>query len=134
MPRNLMHGFSRKKVEIAKDLKDIIISQLQAVFGFGNNLGSFDVIHLKFNSAFIARAIAYPVNCNGSNGISSWFKVLDGYSTEGVVHALEDLWDEMLAQIGPNFQVCCYKSGRVVGINRFYSYQYRRLGEPQISV
>ena len=106
---NIMDGFPREEISRAKDLRDMIIcthvqayvandsshvdtAQLRAVFGPGNQVGSFDVIHFRDGKVFVARAIAYPHGVDGSNNFSTWTMLIDGRSEEGVFYALEDLW------------------------------------------
>jgi hypothetical protein len=60
--------------------------------------GEFDVIHLKDGGSYVARAVMYPKEGRLSGRIryESWIMFLDGRSTEGVLNALEDLWNEVI--------------------------------------
>ncbi|KAF2833011.1 hypothetical protein CC86DRAFT_399668 [Ophiobolus disseminans] len=95
MHSNMMNGFPREMISMAKDLKEMIISQLQAGYGLGgnNSINRFDVYHLKDGDTFVARAIVYLKGSNGSSDFSTWVKLLDGRSEERVVNALENLWN-----------------------------------------
>jgi hypothetical protein len=60
--------------------------------------GEFDVIHLKDGGSYVARAIMYLNDDPDSRIIryERWIMLLDGRSTEGVLNALEDLWNEVI--------------------------------------
>jgi hypothetical protein len=108
-----MDGFKRKRISMVRDLKELCIckcqlhlrellteaveAQVQAIFvPRSYNDGSFDIMLYQRDTSFVAQAIFYPQWSSRSVSKSNWIYLMDGSSEEGVVAALEDLWNELL--------------------------------------
>ncbi|KAF2833012.1 hypothetical protein CC86DRAFT_399669 [Ophiobolus disseminans] len=101
-----MDGFPREKINATANLKDMIISQMQATFGpvnecenSDNTYTKFDVIIQKFNSVFVARGIVYlkPAKGVALNDHRRWRLLREARSEDGVMNAMENLWNQMQA-------------------------------------
>jgi hypothetical protein len=107
-----MQGLLREHIGMVTNLKELRIckcqlhlrelltkaveAQMQAIFvPRSYNDGSFDIMLYQKETCFVAQAIFYQWNIN-SESKSNWIYLMDGSSEEGVVAALEDLWNELM--------------------------------------
>jgi hypothetical protein len=118
-----MDGFLREQIAATASLKEMIVcecllsinypplmtqpAQLQATFGPvnehktpTNTYAKFDVIVQKFETVFVARGIVYLKPADGEvtlNDHRRWRLLREGRSEDGVLSAMEKLWNEMQA-------------------------------------
>lgn len=73
-------------------------AQLTCVFSdHAGKLGRrFDVIHHKDGDVFVASAIAFGKDVTTADWPDPWIKVSEGHSEEGVLGALEGLWNMIM--------------------------------------
>ncbi|KAF3000273.1 hypothetical protein E8E13_008206 [Curvularia kusanoi] len=92
-----MSGLPIEQINTMKNLKDMIISQLQAVYGRSYPIHSkFDVMYLKKQHKYHARAIVYDGSPRERIHRSRWSFLVDGEGCLNVLAALENLWTLVL--------------------------------------
>ncbi|XPS75030.1 hypothetical protein M3J09_007141 [Ascochyta lentis] len=101
-----MEGLPREKINMIKNLQDMIVSQLHAIYGPGNNqIGKLDILHLKDGTTFVAQVIAYAGGFSGAHHVHTrWTSLIRGSSEDGVINALEDLWNKLQGEITDEFK------------------------------
>ncbi|UPX11113.1 uncharacterized protein EKO05_0001736 [Ascochyta rabiei] len=96
-----MDGLPRDKVSFVKDIKDLIISQLQALCGPSRpDFGKFDVMYFKSGTnppLYVARAIAYSRVGGLTDSHHKWTNLVQGDNRTSVFAAYEDLWNTLNA-------------------------------------
>ncbi|KAF2654366.1 hypothetical protein K491DRAFT_693896 [Lophiostoma macrostomum CBS 122681] len=87
----------RSDVKACKDLKDLILSNIRALYGpIFPTTHTFDIILHEHPPEFAALAIAYTDDASPNKGsFRKWKQVARGMSRGGNLHALGALWSEV---------------------------------------
>ncbi|KAJ4982524.1 hypothetical protein SVAN01_11981 [Stagonosporopsis vannaccii] len=94
-----MDGLRRDKISMAKDLTDMIKSQLRVIYGDSADTAfhDFDVVHYKLEEQFAAVAIGYLRDGGRHHAL------LRGKGKGNVIEALEALWSHTQRQLTEKF-------------------------------
>ncbi|KAF2256052.1 hypothetical protein BU26DRAFT_557526 [Trematosphaeria pertusa] len=92
-----MEGLDQDQVGHITNLKNLIISQAQALWGpgFSYNDGRFDVIFSQRGDEYVVQLIVYALE----NGFSSWELLMDGRAGDEFCAAMEALWGKIQTKI-----------------------------------
>ncbi|KAF9696195.1 hypothetical protein EKO04_005978 [Ascochyta lentis] len=102
-----MEGLPREKINMIKNLQDMIVCKHSSHSRhIGNNqIGKLDILHLKDGTTFVAQVIAYAGGFSGAHHVHTrWTSLIRGSSEDGVINALEDLWNKLQGEITDEFK------------------------------